>query len=241
MIIDKEKCIGCKKCIPYCPVDAIKFTDRKSTIDFDECVECGCCKRSRVCPTEAFYQQELTWPRSIRSIMSDVFTLCEETGVSGRGTEEMKTNDVTGRFKKGEAGFAIEVGRPIKGARFYEVEKIAMAIAKLGCVEYERANPITGLMKNPKTGEFIDDVKNEKVYSAILEFCVPLEKVKDVMDVVSSISRNIDTVFSLDICTRVDENNELPTEKIIKNLGYSISINGKNNVGLGRPLYEEQN
>ena len=32
----------------------------------------------------------------------------ESTGVHGRGTEEVKTNDVSGRVGPGEAGFTIE-------------------------------------------------------------------------------------------------------------------------------------
>ena len=73
---------------------------------------------------------ELTWPRQVRSQMSDVTTVYR--GVNGRGTEEMKTNDVTGRFKKGYAGIAVELGRPQVSTSLRDLEKIAMVVAQHG-------------------------------------------------------------------------------------------------------------
>ena len=118
MLIDKEKCIACGQCEVYCPVGAITIGDEHAEIDFDECTECYNCLRMADCPAEAIYQQKLEWPRTVRSVLSDVLTIAPESGISGRGTEEMKTNEVTGRFKHGWAGVGIEVGRPTLGARF---------------------------------------------------------------------------------------------------------------------------
>ena len=50
--------------------------------------------------------------------------------VPGRGTEEMKTNDVKGTFLPGEVGVGIELGRPGIEANFRDVEKVAMALMK---------------------------------------------------------------------------------------------------------------
>jgi len=113
MQIDPELCVGCQQCLPFCPVGAIVMDDDTARIDFDECAECGNCRRSADCPTQAIYLQELSWPRTVRSILSDPLTIAVESGISGRGTEEMKTNEVTGRFKPGMVGVAIEVGRPV--------------------------------------------------------------------------------------------------------------------------------
>jgi ferredoxin len=131
--------------------------DGVSRVDLDECVECGNCLRSAHCPTDAIYQQELVYPRTVRSLMSDVLTIAEESQISGRGTEEMKTNEVTGRFQLGGAGIAIEVGRPCLGTRLSDVEKIAQAVAGLGAT-FEPQNPVTSMMSDTSTGKFRDDL-----------------------------------------------------------------------------------
>ena len=97
MIVNTEKCIGCGKCRVYCPVGAIRVENRKAVIDQDLCTECANCRRAAICPKDALEKAELTWPRVVRSQMSDVTTVYK--GVNGRGTAELNTNDGTGRFK----------------------------------------------------------------------------------------------------------------------------------------------
>ena len=53
MIIHKEICVGCGRCHPYCPTNAIYFEGLKSVVDQDVCYECGACLRSEVCPVDA--------------------------------------------------------------------------------------------------------------------------------------------------------------------------------------------
>lgn len=238
MLIDRELCIDCEQCEVYCPVGAITTSEDHTEIDLDECVECSNCLRMAECPTDAIYQQKLEWPRIVRSALSDVLTILPESGISGRGTEEMKTNEVTGRFKPGWAGIAVEVGRPILGARFYDVEKIAMAVACLD-VEFEKCNPVTSLMSDLKTGKFKDDILNEKVASAIIEFSVSLEQLDRVFEVLEEVSHKIDTVFSLCVASRVAPDGSIPTHAVMRQRGIWFALNGKTNVGLGRPLFKE--
>lgn len=239
MKIDQDLCIGCGQCVPYCPVGAITSDDEKSDIDFDECAECGNCLRMANCPVDAIYQQEMVYPRTVRSILSDPLTIAEESGISGRGTEEMKTNEVTGRFKLGAVAIAVEVGRPVTGARLYDVEKIAQAVAKLK-VEFEPINPTTSLMSDPGTGKLKDELLNEKVLSAILEFAIKPEQMPDLFDALKAVSSTIDAVFSLDVATRIAPDGSVPTDAAIKASGLWIAPNGKTNVGLGRPRYQEE-
>jgi len=212
--------------------------DDVSQINFEECTECGNCLRMADCPVDAIWQQELIWPRTVRSIFSDPLTIAEESGISGRGTEEMKTNEVTGRFQFGFVGIAIEFGRPILGARFYDIEKVARAVSALG-VAYEKMNPTTSLMSDPGQGKFEDDVLPEKVLSAILEFKLDLKKLPELFEILKKVSKKIETVFSLDVATRVNPDGSIPTAPYIEAAGLCIAQNGKTNVGLGRPRYQE--
>ena len=56
--IDKDLCIGCVNCVPYCPVDAIKLVDTKAEADLNLCVECGTCVRAKPCPVDALSMPE---------------------------------------------------------------------------------------------------------------------------------------------------------------------------------------
>lgn len=239
MKIDENACTACEVCLPYCPVGVISMED-VAVIDQDECTECGVCLRSGVCPVDAFIYETPPWPRSLRAIFSNPLEVFKETGVAGRGTEEMKTNDVTGRFKRGWVGIGIEMGRPGTGCRFRDVDKVARAMAKLGA-HFEPKNPLTFLMEDVSTGKLKEEILNEKVLSAIIECAFPAEKLKDVIDSLDAVAKEVDCVFSTDCITRAEPDGSLPVEKLLKDLGIPYYINTKNNVGLGRPLVEGDN
>ncbi len=234
MIIDEELCIGCESCIPYCPVEAISIREESAEIDQNQCVECGFCNRASVCPVDAFVEPELEWPRILRSLFSNPITVFEETGVSGRGTEESKTNDVTNRFKKGEVGFSVDVGRPSAGGvQLWEVEKICMEMSKLD-IRFDPDNPVTYLMEDPKKGKLKEDVLNELVISAVIEFKTPLEKCVEVVRALEKISHQIATVFSVGMISRVEEDGQIPPAIILEDEGYKLMPNGKTTLNLGR-------
>lgn len=234
MKILDDLCIGCESCIPYCPVGAISLKDDQACIDEEECVECGVCLRANVCPVDAIMQPELDWPRVLRSQFSDPVVEHPLTGVRGRGTAEMKTNDVTGRYKLGTAGIGIEVGRPGIGTRLSEVEKIYKELVALD-IQFEADNPVRGLLSPENPAEFRKDVLNEKVLSAIIEFIIPTERLEEVLAKIQDVSKRIDTVISVCLIDKVSEDGAMRNYEIAKGAGYTPSINAKVNAGLGKP------
>ena len=236
MIIDNDLCIQCEACIEYCPVNAIGIEDHEIRIDGDLCTECNNCLRVDVCPVDAIVQNELAWPRTIRNIFSDPISVFKETGVSGRGTEESKTNDVTDRFKKGEVGFAIDVGRPnAGGVKLREVDAISRELAKLN-VSFDPDNPLTYLMEDKKTGKLKEEVLDEHVVTAIIEFKTPLGKCEEIVRKLEAVSQNINTVFSVGVISRVEDDWSIPAKEVLENAGYRIRPHGKTTLNLGRSL-----
>jgi ferredoxin len=57
VIVTPAKCIGCKLCVPNCPVGAITMIKGKAVIDSTKCVSCGICidgnGKFRGCPVRA--------------------------------------------------------------------------------------------------------------------------------------------------------------------------------------------
>jgi hypothetical protein len=186
-----------------------------------------------VCPTAAFEPDELTWPRVVRRAFSDPSVPHESTGVEGRGTEEVKTNDVTGRVKVGDVGFTIEFGRPGVGVRFHEIQKMCWALAKAN-VSFEKKNPITSLMSDVSTGTLREDILNEKVMSAIVEIKVPVERTEEIIHIVWDVEKQLDTVVAIGVATRCGEHGEeIVVAPILERMGYKLQ-RAKTNIGLGR-------
>lgn len=240
MKIDPDVCIACELCLPYCPVEAISMKDAVAVIDQDDCVDCSVCLRSKVCPVDCIYFEPSPWPRSVRAVFSDPTKEHKETKIAGRGTEEMKTNEVTGRFKRGWIGMGLEFGRPGIATRFYDVDKVAQVMAKQG-VEFEPKNPVTFLMEDVKTGKLKEEILNEKALSAIIECLFPIEKLENVINALKEVSKEVETVISVECINRAEPDGSYPLKKRLADLGIPTYINGKQNVGLGRPLAEGGN
>jgi NAD-dependent dihydropyrimidine dehydrogenase PreA subunit len=232
--IDPLKCQKCAKCIPFCPVGAIQVKEKKVVIETDACVECGVCARPGVCQDGAFIKEELSWPRILRAEFSDPMIPHKKTDIAGRGTAEMKTNDVTGRFKRGEVGVAIELGRPGVGTRFAEVEKVTREIALLK-IPLEEANPVSALVRDPSAGTFPPEILQERVLSAIVEFKITFDQLDRILKLLRQLLPGLDTVASLSLIGCSDEDGRIPLEEFLIQNEISSYPNGKVNIGLGRP------
>jgi hypothetical protein len=169
----------------------------------------------------------------VRRAFSDPRVPHESTGVQGRGTEEVKTNDISGRVQPGEIGFTIEFGRPGVGVRFREIQCMTAALAKAG-VWFEKQNPVTTLMTDVATGTIREDIMNEKILSAIVEIKVPTARMEEIIRIVRTVEPQLDTVIAIGIGVRCDESgDELVVAPALERLGYKLE-RAKTNVGYGR-------
>jgi NAD-dependent dihydropyrimidine dehydrogenase PreA subunit len=239
MKIDPEKCISCLECVDYCPVSAIREGDESASIDQEECVECGVCLRSDVCPADAIYipPESRQYPRLIRAEFSDPGVQFPSLKQGGRGTEEMKTNDVTGRYRRGEYGMALEFGRPGTGTRLAEIEKVLKVLLTMD-VELEKNNPVFLLLEDEKTGTMKPEARQEKVLSAILEFKIKENQLEEVVKKLVPVLEQVETVVSWGLATRIAEDGTIPVRSKLSALGIPTRRNAKINLGLGRPLLD---
>ncbi len=262
MKIDTKKCVGCANCVPVCPMGAIYIgRDGLAEVNEEACVECYTCYRGLsvenlppwpvrmirrflallnlrfqpepdICPTGSLLPDELSWPRVVRRAFSDPQVPHESTGIHGRGTAEVKTNDVTGRIKEGEVGFVVELGRPGVGVYFEEVDRVTRRLAEMGVV-FEKENPVTSLMTDPNIGSIREDVFQEKVLSCILESKIELHRTPEMLGAIKELAPSLNTVVSLGVSTRCDQNGDDPLREILRAQGYA-PFRAKINLGMGK-------
>jgi hypothetical protein len=128
------KCIDAKR-VTYCPVRAIAAIGEGDP-SVSEIIQRGMRRvwgvpAVRCLPHGCLCMPPLEWPRSIRAAFSNPLSTHRSINEEGRGPEEMKTNDVTGRFPRGIAGVMIEIGRPGTGTTFKDLQLVSAALAKV--------------------------------------------------------------------------------------------------------------
>ena len=233
----------------------------RATVNRDECVECYTCYRGMsmehlnptlvrtvrgilhlfrlrfdpepdVCPTSAIVPDDLTWPRTIRRAFSDVTATHESTGIHGRGTEEVKTNDVTNRMDVGQVGLTVELGRPGVGVWFRDVQQVTRGLAQAG-IAFEDRNPVTSLLVDRERGLINPEILNETVMSVIIEFTVDTAEMSRVLRILRQIAAGLPTVMAIGLSVRCDEQGNSGVEDVLAQNGFEV-VRAKTNLGLGR-------
>jgi ferredoxin len=231
--INRDECVECYACFNGLSQEHLNPTFVRTVRKIFQTMRLRFDPEPDVCPTAAFEPDELAWPRIVRRAFSDPRVPHESTGVHGRGTEEVKTNDVSGRVQVGEVGFTIEFGRPGVGARFRDIQEMCTALAHAG-VAFEKKNPVTSLMSDVATGTIREDILDEKVLSAIVEIKVPVERAEEIVRLVWDVEKQIQTVVALGVGVRCDQDGEENVvAPILEKLGYNLE-RAKTNIGLGR-------
>jgi hypothetical protein len=220
-------------------VGAITLCDEVARIDSDICVECWVCYRNHVCPVDCIEPEPLeTYGDVFKHVLSDPTITSKGTGIPGRGTEEAKTNDVTGRFAKDVYGICIDMGRPGVGAYLRDVEKVAMALAAAGVrFASPKETPLAGVMSDIRSGKIRDDLLDVHVMSVIIEGTVKRDGLDSVLEAIKRVEKQIDTVFSLGIVSMLSDDDDRPLMETLTRHDIPLPSRGKVNVGLGRPLY----
>lgn len=241
MKIETDDCVGCKICLDYCNVGAISMQDDTAVIDPDVCVECWVCYRNQVCPYDCFEPTPLrSYGDIFKHVLSDPSETSKGTGIPGRGTEESKTNDVTGRFPKHSYGICIDMGRPGVGAYLRDVEKVAMAIAAAG-VRFAgpKDTPLSSIMTDIRSGKVREDLLDVHVLSVIIEGTCKRNALGPILEAILKVEKEIDTVFSLGIVSMQDNDQDEALMGALAQYGIARPTRGKVNVGLGRPIFTD--
>jgi hypothetical protein len=232
-VVDQDECVECYTCFNGMSKEHLNPTLVRTMRSLFKMMRLRFDPEPDVCPTSALEPQELVWPRVVRRAFSDPRVPHESTGVSGRGTEEVKTNDISGRVQPGEVGFTIEFGRPGVGVRFHEIQRMTQALARAG-IGFEAKNPITSLFSDPAAGTIREDVLNEKILSAIVEVKVPIARMEEIIRMVREVEKQVDTVIAIGVGARCDdEGREQEVFAELQRLGYE-PVRAKTNLGLGR-------
>jgi hypothetical protein len=213
--------------------------EKKANIDQKKCVECWVCYKIFQCPVDAMRPAELVFPRDLMWNFAVPTKDWATTRMAGRGTEEVKTNDVTGRLGCGEVALALDFGRPGISTLFEDVERVFMALVMLG-VMFEKENPLTGLF-DESTGRLKDErLREVRVLQPIIECKFKINQLENILNTLKDVSGKINTVISVGLASRVRVDGTIPIFNILDRMGIPYKPNMKINLGLGRPKAPER-
>ena len=112
-----------------------------------------------------------------------------------------------------------------------------MACAEAGfMLAPQEESPLAALMSDSQTGRLVDECHDYRLLSVIIEGRCKQEKARDVLSALLRVEKEIDTVFSVGMISRVDENGECEALEYLDELGIPRPYRGKVNPGMGKPL-----
>ena len=100
----------------------------------------------------------------------------------------------------------------------------------------QEESPLAALMPDYRTGKLVDECLDYRLLSVIIEGRCKEEKAKDVLKALLKVEKEVDTVFSLGLISRVDEEGKCKALDFLDELGIPQPHRGKVNPGLGKPL-----
>jgi hypothetical protein len=156
--------------------------------------------------------------------------------IPGRGTDESKTNDVTNRIVPGQVGILVELGRPSVGCRFRDVVSLVRLLEQLGGRLIEE-NPIFEWIQ-PGDVPISQELACQRILSAVVEIRIDREELRCVLEALTEFSESVNTVFTVGVVSRFDENGGLSVLDDLYSAGIEPLAQTKVNLGLGSPLRE---
>jgi hypothetical protein len=81
-------------------------------------------------------------------------------------------------------------------------------------------------------------VLGEKATSAIIEGVAPIEKLEEVLRALKKVAEEVNTVFTIEVITKVTPRGEVPIKEVFDRMGIWYSLISKNNLGLGEPYFD---
>ena len=99
-------------------------------------------------------------------------------------------------------------------------------------------SPLTELATDVAKGTLRQDVLDERTGWVCLKMVMPEKRAPKVFQELQQVATEIDTVFALDLVSRVDKDGSTAADRVASEIGIEPAPNCKTNIGLGRPLAE---